>query len=95
MVAAGYGCTLLPALAVQTGPTQATALDTRPLDLPDAKRRIGLLFRRSFPRRQGLERLGEAIVGCLPEGVRPLGTAGSPSKFGERPEVTSMLPDNA
>jgi LysR family hydrogen peroxide-inducible transcriptional activator len=72
MVAAGYGCTLLPALAVQSGHHQATALDTRPLDLPDAKRRIGLLFRKSFPRRQGLARLGAAIVGCLPETVRPL-----------------------
>jgi LysR family hydrogen peroxide-inducible transcriptional activator len=72
MVAAGYGCTLLPALAVQTGRHGTTTLDTRPLDLPDAKRRIGLLYRKSFPRRQGLERLGEAIVGCLPEVVRPL-----------------------
>jgi LysR family hydrogen peroxide-inducible transcriptional activator len=73
MVAAGYGCTLLPALAVQSGRHGAAALDTRPLDLPDAKRRIGLLFRKSFPRRQGMARLGEAIVGCLPETVHPLG----------------------
>jgi LysR family hydrogen peroxide-inducible transcriptional activator len=73
MVAAGYGCTLLPALAVQSGRRRAAALDTRPLDLPDAKRRIGLLFRKSFPRRQGMARLGEAIVGCLPETVHPLG----------------------
>ena len=71
MVAAGYGCTLLPALAVPTGRHGAPALDVRPLDLPDAERRIGLLFRKSFSRRQGLERLGEAIVDVLPKTVRP------------------------
>ncbi len=51
MVANGLGVTLLPRMAVEAGVTRGTDLALRPLaDETDARRRIGLAWRRSTPR---------------------------------------------
>lgn len=71
LVGAGFGCTLLPALATGNGGRRDRDIAIRVLDLPDAYRRISLVSRRSFPRRPALTALAELIVGQLPDTVRP------------------------
>ena len=70
MVAAGYGCTLLPALALHGRRTRRSPVDAKPI--ANASRRIAIVYRRSFPRGACLEQLAIFIRGCLPEAVRPL-----------------------
>jgi LysR family hydrogen peroxide-inducible transcriptional activator len=69
MVAAGLGCTLLPALALGVDGKQAIHL--RRL-ASGASRRIGLVWRRSFPRAADLERMAETILRHLPGAVDPV-----------------------
>ena len=72
LVGAGFGCTLVPALAVRGGWMTDTGIIARRLDLPDAYRRISLAYRRSFPRRAALEAFAGVISEHLPNTVRPL-----------------------
>ena len=72
MVAAGYGCTLLPALALHGRRSRRAPLDAKPIDAAKASRRIALVFRKTFPRRGSLEQLAELIRGKLPDAVQPL-----------------------
>jgi len=71
LVSAGFGCTLLPALATGNGRRRDRDIAIRLLDLPDAYRRISLVSRRSFPRRPALTALAELIIAQLPDTVRP------------------------
>jgi LysR family hydrogen peroxide-inducible transcriptional activator len=66
MVAAGMGATLLPALAVARGGDPAFAV--RPL-ATGASRRIGLVWRRAYPKSADLELLARAIRDGLPSAV--------------------------
>ena len=66
MVAAGMGCTLLPALALGD---EDQPFAVRPLAV-EATRRIGLVRRKSYPQADDLERLAEVIRGNLPAAVR-------------------------
>lgn len=70
LVGAGFGCTLVPALAIRGGWMTDSGIIARPLDLPDAYRRISLVYRRSFPRRRALEAFAEIVRGHLPNTVR-------------------------
>jgi LysR family hydrogen peroxide-inducible transcriptional activator len=70
LVGAGFGCTLVPALAIRGGWMTDSGIIARRLDLPDAKRRISLVFRRSFPRRAALETLAEVTLSQLPNTVK-------------------------
>jgi len=72
LVATGHGVTLIPALALRGGWITGRGVMAQALDLPDAYRRIRLVFRRSFPRRQALESLAGIIRGQLPNTVTPL-----------------------
>ena len=72
MVAAGIGCTLLPSMAVPHL-TARQRLDVRPLKAAKAHRRIGLVWRASFPRGEDLEVLGRFIQDLLPDCVEPIG----------------------
>lgn len=75
MVAAGMGCTLLPALALggaPCGPADA-AMATRPIEAEGASRRIGLAWRRSYPRAGDLRALAATIRGSLPPAVEAVG----------------------
>jgi LysR family transcriptional regulator, hydrogen peroxide-inducible genes activator len=67
MVAAGMGATLLPALAVARGEDQPFAV--RPL-ATGASRRIGLVWRRAYPKGADLELFAQVIRDGLPPAVR-------------------------
>ena len=67
MVAAGMGCTLLPAMAL-TGAGHYD-FEVCPLDA-EASRRIGLVWRQTYPRTMDLEYLAETIRDNLPSSVR-------------------------
>ncbi len=71
LVAAGMGCTLLPALAV---PSLAHGKDVvaRPFSKPAPNRRIGLVWRRSLPDQASVEALSAFIRTHLPAGVLSL-----------------------
>jgi LysR family transcriptional regulator, hydrogen peroxide-inducible genes activator len=73
MVAAGHGCSLLPALAVPHLTARDNRLQVRPLKAAMAHRRIGLLCRASFPRRVDLQVLGRFIQEQLPDSVQRIG----------------------
>ncbi|GJL83320.1 MAG: LysR family transcriptional regulator [marine bacterium B5-7] len=74
LVGAGFGCTLVPALAVRGAWMTDSGVIARPLvpgkNSPLAMRRIRLVFRRSFPRREALDAFAEIILGKLPNTVR-------------------------
>jgi LysR family hydrogen peroxide-inducible transcriptional activator len=75
LVGAGFGCTLVPALAIRGGWMTDSGIIARRLDLPDAGRRIALVFRRSFPRRRALEAFAGVVRDHLPNTVRVLPAA--------------------
>jgi len=77
MVAAGLGCTLLPAMAVPHLTARHRRLEVRPLIAAKADRRIGLLWRSSFPQGEDLEEFGRFIQGRLPDSVKRINTAGA------------------
>lgn len=68
MVAAGMGCTLLPAMALG-GKHRRVAI--RPL-ADKAVRRIGLVWRASYPGAGDLERLADVIRNKAPDSVRAI-----------------------
>lgn len=70
LVGAGFGCTLVPALAIGGPWMTDLGVVARPLDLPGASRRVRLVHRRSFPNPHVLEALREVILGRLPNTVR-------------------------
>ncbi len=69
MVAAGLGCTLLPALAVPGSRSTAETTVARPFQRPAPHRTIGLVWRRSFPNTAAVQALGAFIRTHLPAGV--------------------------
>jgi LysR family hydrogen peroxide-inducible transcriptional activator len=71
LVGAGFGCTLVPALAIRGGWMTDSGIIARRLEMPDAHRLISLVFRRTFPRREALESFAEVIKEQLPNTVRP------------------------
>jgi LysR family transcriptional regulator, hydrogen peroxide-inducible genes activator len=89
LVRAGFGCTLIPALAIRGGWMSDSGIVTRPLAaLPDAYRRISLVFRKSFPRRQALEAFAAIVRDHLPNTVKAL-----PLKSGAR-DLSSQAADS-
>jgi len=72
LVGAGFGCTLVPALAVRGAWTTDSGIIARKLDLGGAFRRVQFVFRKTFPRKQALMALAEVIRSQLPNTVRPL-----------------------
>jgi LysR family hydrogen peroxide-inducible transcriptional activator len=74
LVGAGFGSTLVPALAMRGSWTTGSGIVTRELDLPDAYRRVSLVYRASFPRVEALHTLARVIHEHLPNTVTPLST---------------------
>jgi LysR family hydrogen peroxide-inducible transcriptional activator len=72
MVGAGFGCTLLPALALQTVAASDRGIIARQLKLPDTYRRVSLVYRRTFPRHQALEAFAAVVLKHLPDTVYAL-----------------------
>ncbi|MBL3599108.1 MAG: LysR family transcriptional regulator [gamma proteobacterium endosymbiont of Lamellibrachia anaximandri] len=69
LVGVGFGCTLVPDLAVQGIRMNDKDIITRRLQQKDAYRRVSLVFRRSFPRRQALDAFIEVVLDNLPDTV--------------------------
>ena len=74
LVGAGYGVTLVPALAMRGSWTAGSGVVAQPLAIADASRRVALVFRRSFPRRAALQAFAGVILDNLPNTVTRLGT---------------------
>jgi LysR family transcriptional regulator, hydrogen peroxide-inducible genes activator len=72
LVAAGYGCTLLPALAIRPPAGRASSIVVRPLSADRASRRIGLAWRRGYAKADELALLAALIRNDLPRGTRPV-----------------------
>lgn len=69
MVAVGLGCTLLPTLAATMPSPSVSLVELRPFAPPAPSRTIGLVWRRSFPRRDTLHSLAALMRAHLPPGV--------------------------
>jgi LysR family hydrogen peroxide-inducible transcriptional activator len=69
MVASGVGVTVLPATAVQSGTDLIRSLA---FSRPAPSRRVGLAWRRSFPRPEAIEALRRSILACQLPMVRKL-----------------------
>lgn len=76
LVGAGFGTTLVPALAMGASWTTGSGVVAQRLAIADASRRISLVFRHSFPRRAALQAFTEVILDKLPNTVQrvPPGT---------------------
>jgi LysR family hydrogen peroxide-inducible transcriptional activator len=66
LVSAGFGMTLVPALAIRKPWLAERGLLARPLRLPEAHRTVRLVYRRAFPRTEALHALARLIVDQLP-----------------------------
>lgn len=72
LVSAGYGSTLVPALAMTGTWTSGSGIVTQQLHLPHAWRQVSLFYRDSFPREQALQVLIETVMKSLPNTVERL-----------------------
>jgi LysR family hydrogen peroxide-inducible transcriptional activator len=70
LVSAGFGVTLVPALALRGSWTTDGGVVAQPLAIAGASRRVSLVFRHSFPRRPALQALAEIILDKLPNTVQ-------------------------
>ena len=68
MVAGGVGITVLPALSTAAGTGAGDLIRILPFARPVPTRRVGIAWRRSFPRPEAIEALRKAILACnLPQ----------------------------
>jgi LysR family hydrogen peroxide-inducible transcriptional activator len=68
MVAGGVGITVLPATSIGAGSSNADMIRILPFARPVPVRRVGMAWRRSFPRPEAIEALRKAILACnLPQ----------------------------
>jgi LysR family hydrogen peroxide-inducible transcriptional activator len=70
LVAAGFGCTLLPALATRSPQDKNPSFVIRPLRSRNASRRIGLVWRRGHQKAQELALLAALVRDNPPAGTR-------------------------
>jgi LysR family hydrogen peroxide-inducible transcriptional activator len=70
LVAAGFGCTLLPALAARAAQGPEPPFVIRPLQSHNASRRIGLVWRRGYSKAQELALLAKLVRDNPPSGTR-------------------------
>lgn len=71
LVGSGLGMTLVPAMSI-SGPWVTDAgITVRKERSGKAERRVRLLFRRSFPRMQLIERVADVIAAIVPDTVTP------------------------
>ena len=75
MVASGVGLTVMPASAVDRLADDDSLLRARPFLPPQPSRRVGLLWRASFPRFQLIDLLRRALLDCRLPGTQPVGAS--------------------
>jgi LysR family hydrogen peroxide-inducible transcriptional activator len=71
MVAAELGFTLLPALAMDAGDAVQSRIVCRPF-AGKGFRRIGLVYRESYPRADDMRQLAACVIDALPASVMPV-----------------------
>jgi len=69
LVSAGFGCTLLPGLAARAPQGPEPSFVIRPMQSAEASRRIGLVWRRGYPKAKELSLLGELVRNNPPSGT--------------------------
>jgi len=69
LVRAGFGITLVPALAMRGSWTVGSGVIAQPLSIADASRRVSLVYRHSFPRSAALQAFIGIILDHLPNTV--------------------------
>ena len=72
LVGAGFGCTLVPALAMRGSWTTDSGVVARKLNFAHAYRTISLVHRNSYPRREALHALIAVLLSKLPNTVQAL-----------------------
>jgi len=72
MVASGVGITVMPATAVDAIPKNDPLLRPRAFVAPTPTRRVGLVWRASFPRHQAIDLMRTALLDCHLPGTTPL-----------------------
>lgn len=73
LVGAGFGITLVPALAMAGSWNSGSGVVAQELAIKGASRRISLVFRHSYPRHAALKALTDIIMNNLPNTVQPYG----------------------
>jgi LysR family hydrogen peroxide-inducible transcriptional activator len=72
MVASGVGVTVMPASGVDTIPETDRLLKVKPFTDPSPTRRVGLVWRTSFPRHKAIDIMRQALLDCALPGTRPV-----------------------
>ena len=72
MVASGVGITVMPATAVDDIPKSDPLLRVKSFIEPTPTRRVGIVWRASFPRHQAIDLLRQAMLDCKMPGTKPL-----------------------
>ncbi len=72
MVASGVGITVMPASAVDTLAPDDPLLRVKLFDEPTPTRRVGLVWRASFPRHQAIDLVRRALLDCNLPGTQPV-----------------------
>jgi len=72
MVASGIGITVMPASAVDELPKTDALLRVKHFVEPTPVRRIGLVWRASFPRHQAIDLMRRALLDCKLPGTTPI-----------------------
>jgi LysR family hydrogen peroxide-inducible transcriptional activator len=70
MVASGVGITVMPSTAVDDIPKSDPLLRVRPFVDPTPTRRVGIVWRTSFPRHQAIDLLRRALLDCKLPGTK-------------------------
>jgi LysR family hydrogen peroxide-inducible transcriptional activator len=65
MVVSGYGCTILPELAVPVEVGERQGIHVVPFKAPSPVRTVGLAWRRTSPRRAEFVTFGQMVVAAL------------------------------
>jgi len=71
LVGAGMGVTLVPAMSLQGSWVTDAGIAVRRETSGQANRSVTLAYRKSFPRRQMLEKLADIVCAILPDTVTP------------------------
>jgi LysR family hydrogen peroxide-inducible transcriptional activator len=90
LVSIGLGCTLLPALAAGQMSNKEAGVTIRPFAARDAFRRIGLVWRRSFPRANEMQELATLIRQHVPKELTAVSDSSQP-RTPERPLVSAKV----
>jgi LysR family hydrogen peroxide-inducible transcriptional activator len=74
MVASGVGVTVMPAAAVDDIPARDPLLRVKPFRDPVPTRRVGMVWRASYPRHRAIDVMRKALLDCRLPGTKPVST---------------------